>query len=100
MRQFPHSAGRQIRSSSKDDQTLTVIDDDDGDTMDATIVGASPHAIRGFFIAGPVGSRYREDFTWTLAADGSAFTQTTKCVYQEGPSQGQGGICVGRARRV
>jgi hypothetical protein len=59
-----------------------------------------PRAIRGFFVAGPMGNRYREDFNWTLAPDNNGFTQTSRYVYIEGPSTGRGGICAARATRI
>lgn len=97
---LPRESGNwRMRFSVKDASTLTVSDADDGESFDATIVGVSAHAIKGFFIGGPVGSRYREDFVWTLASHGNEFTQVTKYVYTEGPQQGRGGICIGRAKR-
>ena len=44
-------------------------------TYAATIISCNPHAVRGFFIGGPAGNRYREDFNWTLGKNGSGFSQ-------------------------
>jgi hypothetical protein len=78
----------------------TVTMTDDGDTpdeaYDASMIGSSPRAIRGFFESGPTGSRYREHFNWALNADASGFSQTSRYVYFEGPQQGRGGICAAR----
>jgi hypothetical protein len=68
-------------------------------TYQAKVLGANPYALRGFFIGGDVGSRYREDFNWTLSKDGKRFSQFSKYVYTEGPNVGKGGYCVGSARR-
>ena len=77
---------------------------DDGDSAaeayQASLIGPSPRAIRGFFIDGPIGSRYREDFNWTLHLDGSGFSQTSRYVYFEGAQTGRGGICAARATRL
>lgn len=72
-----------------------------GDTnmYDATIVSGNAHVLRGFFIAGPDGSHYREDFTWTLSDDRGLFTQISHYQYTEGLLQGTGGICSATARR-
>jgi hypothetical protein len=86
----------------KDATTLTMLDDGDAasEAYESSLIGASPRAVRGFFVDGAVGARYREDFNWTLLADGSGFAQVSRYVYQEGPFAGQGGLCVARARRV
>jgi hypothetical protein len=86
----------------KNATTVTMIDDGDtaAEAYDASLIGASARAIRGFFIDGPVGSRYREDFNWTLNLDGSGFSQTSRYVYFEGAQAGRGGICVARATRI
>lgn len=86
----------------KNATTVTMIDDGDtaAEAYDATMIGTSARAIRGFFIDGPMGSRYREDFNWTLNRDGSGFSQTSRYVYFEGPQAGRGGICVARATRI
>jgi hypothetical protein len=82
--------------------TLTMIDDGDtaADAYEASLIGASPRAIRGFFIDGPMGNRYREDFNWTLSFDGNGFSQTSRYVYFEGLLTGRGGICAARATRL
>jgi hypothetical protein len=87
----------------KDATTLTIVDE--GDTSDeayeAKLIGSSPRAIRGFFIAGPAGgNQYREDFNWVLARDGSGFSQTSRYVWQTGSLSGLGGICSARATRL
>jgi hypothetical protein len=86
----------------KNATTVTMIDDGDtaADAYDAAMIGTSARAIRGFFISGPMGSRYREDFNWTLNRDGSGFTQTSRYVYFEGGQSGTGGICAARATRI
>jgi FAD/FMN-containing dehydrogenase len=65
----------------------------------ATVVGAGGRAVRGFFIDGPAGFRYREDFTWTLGQGGARFSSVSTYVYIEGPWAGRKGVCVGSARR-
>ena len=85
--------------------TITVSDEDppgsgNGSTYSATVVSANPHALRGFFIGGPMGARYREDFTWTLSKSGNDFFQVSRYTFIEGPSTGQGGVCASTARRM
>jgi hypothetical protein len=86
----------------KNATTLSMIDDGDtpADAYEASLIGSSARAIRGFFIAGPAGSRYREDFNWTLNLDGSGFSQSSRYVYFEGSQTGRGGICAARATRI
>jgi len=86
----------------KNATTVTMVDQDDTQVAayDATTVGTSARAIRGYFIDGPVGARYREDFNWTLNIDGSGFSQTSRYVYFEGSQMGLGGICAARATRI
>ena len=86
----------------KNANTVSMIDDGDtaAEAYEASLIGSSPRAIRGFFIDGPTGSRYREDFNWTLNLDGSGFSQTSRYVYIEGSQQGRGGICAARATRI
>jgi hypothetical protein len=88
--------------SVKNATTLQLIDDGDtaADAYEASLLGPSTRAVRGFFITGPSGSRYREDFNWTLNLDGSGFSQTSRYVYIEGAQAGHGGICVARATRI
>lgn len=69
-------------------------------TYSANVVGGNPLVVSGFFIGGPTGNTYREDFSWILDSDGSGFSDISKYVYLEGPSQGSGGYCGGRATRV
>jgi hypothetical protein len=83
---------------------LSINDEDppgSGDTATyaATTVSANPHAVQGFFDAGPVGNRYREYFTWTLDKAGN-FSQWSRYVYTEGPNNGSGGICFAIAKRT
>jgi hypothetical protein len=66
----------------------------------ATVLPGNPHAIRGFFIGGPAGNHYREDFNWTLGKNGSNFSQFSAYKYTEGPNIGTGGICAAAAKRV
>ncbi len=68
-------------------------------TYSASVVSGNPHVVRGFFISGPTGNTYREDFTWILAPGGASFTDISKYVYQTGPSTGNGGYCGGTATR-
>ena len=84
--------------------TIGISDEDppsSGDiaTYEASPVPGNPHVLRGFFIGGPPGFTYREDFTWTLSANGDRFSQISYYVFQEGPSQGSGGLCAGQALR-
>jgi hypothetical protein len=88
--------------SASGSSTINISDEDppaSGDvaTYSATVVSADPHVVRGFFIGGDVGNTYREDFSWLLADDGNSFSQVSRYVYQEGPNQGGGGICGGKA---
>jgi hypothetical protein len=85
--------------------TVSIEDEDppgsgDKKTYQATVLGNNPHALRGFFIAGPVGNRYREDFNWTLSKDGKRFSQVSKYAYTEGTNSGKGGVCAASARRT
>lgn len=83
---------------------LAITDEDppgsgNGNTYAAAIVGASPHAVRGFFLGGEGGNVYREDFTWTLGKGAASFSQISTYAYTAGPNVGRGGICVASARR-
>lgn len=84
--------------------TALTIDDEDppgsGDiaTYSAAAVGASLHAVKGFFDGGPAGNHYREHFTWSLDKDGN-FSDRSTYTYTEGANTGLGGICAARARR-
>jgi hypothetical protein len=88
--------------SVKNATTVTMVDDGDtlAESYDASVLGSSPRAIRGFFIDGTTGARYREDFNWTLNPDGNGFAQISRYVYIEGAQAGQGGICAARATRL
>jgi hypothetical protein len=68
-------------------------------TYTATPLPGNPHEVRGFFIGGPAGSTYREDFSWKLLPNSNAFSDVSYYRYVEGPNIGQGGICGGRATR-
>lgn len=98
------SGAATLQISARDANSVSIRDEDppnsgNVDTYVANIVGASPHAIRGFFIGGPAGNTYREDFTWTLGKNASGFSQVSTYVYQEGLKVGKGGICVATATR-
>lgn len=85
--------------------TLDISDEDppgsnDINAYSAALLDGNTHAVRGFFVAGPVGSQYREDFNWTLWSDTDSFSQVSSYEYIEGPNAGSGGICVARARRL
>jgi hypothetical protein len=82
--------------------TVDVLDEDPPgsgqfNTFEASALPGNPHVLRGFFIAGPPGSTYREDFTWTMSSDGTRFSKSSRYVFQEGPNTGSGGSCGGRA---
>lgn len=70
------------------------------DTYQATALPGNPHLMRGYFIGGPTGNTYREDFSWTLSDNGERFSQTSRSVYIEGPDVGTGGLCSGQATRT
>lgn len=98
------SGSATLQISARDANSVTIRDEDppgsgNVDTYVANIVGASPHAVRGFFIGGIAGNTYREDFTWTLGKNASGFSQVSTYVYREGLKAGKGGICVASARR-
>jgi hypothetical protein len=80
--------------------TTITADAGDPDSYSASMIGPNPHATRGFFIDGPVGSRYREDFNWTLRKNLSGFSQTSVYIFTEGAFAGTGGICVASGERV
>lgn len=84
--------------------TLHISDEDppgsgDVNTYSAQPVAGNPYEVRGYFIGGPAGSTYREDFTWKLSANGNLVSEVSHYVYQEGPNIGSGGMCGGRAVR-
>jgi hypothetical protein len=99
---FPLEVGQATLTLSKTGNTIDISDEDppgSGDlaSYSAAPVPGNPHVLRGFFIGGPPGSTYREEFTWTLSPTGTGFSQISFYVYQEGPSIGSGGLCAGRA---
>jgi hypothetical protein len=102
---LPYEQGSARLALTMKDATTVAINDEDppgsgnGNIYEASIVGGSARSLRGFFVAGPVGLRYREDFVWTLSPDGKRFFQSSRYVYQEGPNQGSGGNCFARAVR-
>jgi hypothetical protein len=79
--------------------TLSILDEGDTTPYAATLIGGGAHAVRGFFNGGPAGTRYREDFNWTLRKD-RGFSQSSVYRYFEGPRSGSGGICAATAKRV
>jgi hypothetical protein len=84
--------------------TLNISDEDppgsgSPSTYSATPVPGNPHEVRGYFIAGPPGFTYREDFSWKLTPNGESFTELAYYRYLEGPNIGTGGMCGGRATR-
>jgi hypothetical protein len=101
---FPPEFGQAMLTLAKTGSSISISDEDppgsgQSDTYSASPVPGNPHVIRGFFIGGPPGSTYREDFSWTLSSNGNAFSQISYYVYQEGPSIGTGGLCAGQAVR-
>lgn len=85
--------------------TVNVSDEDppgsgDVNTYSAAVVSGNPLVVRGFFLGGPPGNTYREDFSWVMDAGGAGFTSISKYVYQEGPNTGNGGFCGSRMTRA
>ena len=103
---LPRESGQaRLTITAAGTSTVSIEDEDppgsgNKSTYQATVLGANPYALRGFFIGGPVGNRYREDFNWTLSKDGKRYVQVSKYAYTEGPNTGTGGICVGSAKRT
>ncbi|MEQ1804821.1 MAG: hypothetical protein ABL900_05530 [Burkholderiaceae bacterium] len=103
---LPRESGQaRLTIAATGPDTITITDEDPPgsgsvNTYQATLVTANPHAVRGFFIAGPPGSNYREDFNWTLGKNGSGFSQVSTYTYIEGVNQGVAGICVASAKRL
>jgi hypothetical protein len=100
----PPEFGSATLTLSVSGNQVNITDEDppnsgDFNNYQASVVSGNPHVVRGFFISGPVGSTYREDFTWILANGGASFAQISKYVYLEGPSQGNGGYCGATATR-
>lgn len=102
---FPRESGQaQLSITVTGPNTISITDEDPPGSgqfnmYQASFSGTNPSVVRGFFIGGPAGSTYREDFTWTLAINGSGFIQTSVYVYQEGPLTGKAGLCVASAKR-
>jgi hypothetical protein len=100
---FPQESGQATLTLAVNGANSISVTDEDPpgsgniDVYPATVLGASPHVVKGFFIGGPPGNTYREDFIWTLGLDGR-FTQISSYVYQEGPQTGHGGFCVASAK--
>ncbi len=70
--------------------TIHIVDDPGDDLeYDATAVPGNPHVVRGFFVT----NGYREDFVWTLSADGKTLTQQSLYLFQ--PPLTGGGVCGG-----
>jgi hypothetical protein len=85
--------------------TVNIVDEDppgSGDTSEysAMTIGPQAHVLRGFFIGGPPGFHYREDFNWTMRKSLSGFAQISSYEYIEGPNMGRRGICVASAPRA
>ena len=85
--------------------TVTITDEDPPNsgiksTYTATTIGANPHALHGFFISGPMGFHFREDFYWTMRKSLSGFAEFASYVYTEGPKKDTGGLCVASAPRL
>lgn len=84
--------------------TLNISDEDPPGSGSPSIYTAAPmpgnsHTVRGYFIAGPAGFTYREDFSWKLTPNNNTFSQVSYYRYLEGPNVGTGGICGGWATR-
>jgi hypothetical protein len=85
--------------------TVTITDEDPPGSgtpsiYTATTIGGNPHALRGFFISGPPGFQYREDFNWTMRKGLPGFRQSSSYAFFEGPNIGKGGLCVASAPRL
>jgi hypothetical protein len=100
---LPRESGQaKLTITATGPDTINIVDEDPPgsgqfNTYPATIVGVTPRAVKGFFIAGPVGNQYREDFSWSLAENG-VFSQSSQYTFLQPP--GARGICTGIARRV
>jgi len=98
------SGSATITMSATGADTVAITDEDPPGSGDqsmyaAAAIGANPHSLRGFFISGPMGFRYREDFNWTMRSSLSGFAESSYYVYFEGPNVGKGGLCVASAPR-
>jgi hypothetical protein len=96
---LPRETGQFRTTIAVNGAALAVTDQGAASSYAASLVGPSPHAVRGFTIDGPVGSRYREDFNWTLLKNGD-FTEFSTYRFFEGAFNGNGGICASSARRA
>ncbi|MCU0621423.1 MAG: hypothetical protein MUC69_07975 [Gemmatimonadales bacterium] len=87
------------------DATTVRVDDEDppgsGDvnSFEAEVLPGNPHVLTGFFIGGPPGNTYREDFTWTMSNDGQRVSKNSRYAFREGPNVGRGGPCGGRSEK-
>lgn len=98
----PEHGTERLTITVRNTTTVDVLDEDPPgsgqfNTFEASVLAGNPHVLRGFFIAGPPGSTYREDFTWTMSSDGQRFSKSSRWIFQEGPNAGSGGSCGGRA---
>jgi hypothetical protein len=101
---LPVEYGQATHTYTVTGNTLHISDEDppgsgDINTYTAAPVAGNPYEVRGYFIGGPAGSTYREDFTWKLSPNGNLISEVSHYVYQEGPNIGTGGMCGGRAVR-
>jgi hypothetical protein len=97
---LPRESGEErVTISVNGSSTLAIAEEGNPSGYAADLVGPSPHAVRGFYIDGPAGSRYREDFNWTLLKNGD-FTQFSTYRFFEGSTTGNSGICAATARRA
>ena len=102
---LPREVGKATLTMSATGASSVTISDEDPpgsgspSVYPASLIGPNPHAVRGFFISGPTGFRYREDFNWTMGKSLSSFSQSSSYVYIEGPNVGTGGLCIGSAPR-
>jgi len=72
---------------------------DDSLVYFATVVGGNPLVVAGTFQDTDGGGTYTENFTWTLNAAGTTWTQTSSYLYSSGILAGTGGDCYGTATR-
>jgi len=96
---LPQESGNFNTTLTVTGATTVTADEGDPDAYTASMIGPNPHAIRGFFIDGPTGARYREDFNWTMRKSLSGFAQSSVYVFIEGPFVGTGGLCVASGER-
>lgn len=102
---IPAESGSARLTMTRKNATTIRIEDEDppgsGETnsYEATMLAGTPHIVRGFFVSGPPGNTYREEFTWTLSADRQRFSQVSAYRYLEGTHTFPGGLCSGSAHR-